>query len=130
MNISDLPNVSKQEIFDFVVAHLRNQKVKSEQWDENKRDDVCVYRGPNGTMCAAGCLISDDEYHPDFESKSATYVVSRIFATKWLELTPDICYKAHFLRELQTIHDSGEPRDWEAMFRDAAHHEGLEYTAP
>ena len=39
--------------------------------------DGCAYRGDQGTMCAVGCLISDEEYVPEMEYKSAFQVVSK-----------------------------------------------------
>ena len=55
--------MNQQEIFDKVATHLIAQGKRSLGWGA----DYCAYRGDDGTMCAAGCLIPDDEYKPQFE---------------------------------------------------------------
>jgi hypothetical protein len=57
--------MTDQEIFDKVVTHLLTQNARST--DGRK----CLYRGPNGNKCAAGCLIDDEHYNPSLENKSA-----------------------------------------------------------
>ena len=60
--------MNKQEIFDKVASHLITQGVQAKIiTDQLLGHTSCVYRGPNGTMCAAGCLIPDEEYHMHFE---------------------------------------------------------------
>lgn len=39
--------------------------------------DACAYRGEGDTMCAVGCLISDEAYNPEMECKSAFKVVGK-----------------------------------------------------
>ena len=34
----------------------------------------CAYRGDDNTMCAVGCLISDEEYVPEMENLTAIQV--------------------------------------------------------
>ena len=53
--------MTKQEIFDTVVTHLRKQAVRS------MRGPDCVYRSPDGLKCAVGCLIPDSEYKSNWE---------------------------------------------------------------
>lgn len=52
---------SKQETFDTVVSFLIAQGKPA------KGRDGCMYRGPDGTKCAAGCLIPDEMYSEDME---------------------------------------------------------------
>jgi hypothetical protein len=55
--------MTRQEMFNKMVAHLREQKafsVKLNPWR-------CRYRGSNGTKCAIGALIPDDKYDHTFE---------------------------------------------------------------
>ena len=56
--------MNQQEIFDKVATHLIAQGKQSLMF---MGAEACAYRGADGTMCAAGCLIPDDEYDPDFE---------------------------------------------------------------
>lgn len=67
-----------QEIFDIVIDHLFTQ-------GQQALDDYgsCVYRGPCGTKCAVGALISDDEYSGDMEAKKVSdLVVQRLLPTR------------------------------------------------
>jgi hypothetical protein len=57
--------MNQQEIFDKVATHLITQGVQATYTFKNVPS--CAYRGDNGTMCAAGCLIPDEEYIPEFE---------------------------------------------------------------
>jgi hypothetical protein len=51
---------------DKIEQHLIQQKARSV--DEGNK--VCMYRGEQGRMCAAGCLIPDEVYGRHLESKS------------------------------------------------------------
>jgi hypothetical protein len=62
--------MNQQEIFDKVASHLITQGVQATYRPHPKQREAysnCAYRGDNGTMCAAGCLIPDEEYNPEFE---------------------------------------------------------------
>lgn len=54
--------MTDQELFDYVVGFTKRQGGPS-------ANDECLnlYRGPNGTMCAAGCLIKDEYYRDSLE---------------------------------------------------------------
>lgn len=55
--------MTPQEIFDKVATHLFTQGVQS----RNKNGGTCLYRGPNNTSCAVGCLIPDELYDPEMD---------------------------------------------------------------
>lgn len=57
---------TKQEAFDTMVAHLRRQGKPSVLTGGSSRI-YCAYRGADGSKCAVGCLIPDDDYKPSFE---------------------------------------------------------------
>lgn len=61
--------MTDQEIFTRVWEHLNKQRVAS-VLKEPGRDSMCAYRTPDGRMCAVGCLIPDERYHPDMERKT------------------------------------------------------------
>ena len=53
--------MTEQTAFNIVKNHLLTQMTKS--MEENEFGDTqCLYRGPNGTKCAIGALITDEEY--------------------------------------------------------------------
>jgi hypothetical protein len=93
--------VNQQEIFDKVATHLITQGKQSLRDDGEWEDKFCAYRGPDGTMCAAGCLIPDEEYNEDFETNP------------WFHVAPDIPSFANAPQEihelitaLQGVHDN------------------------
>ena len=111
-----------QGLFDFVVAHLRKQGVKS------RCDLACLYRGPGGLKCAAGCVIRDDEYEGWMEGGAIEQVVSgaETPASLRLRLGPHL----HALSLLQQVHDKYDARAWEQRLAEAATLSGLVYTPP
>lgn len=58
--------MNQQEIFDKVASHLITQGAQA-RYRRSDGYPSCAYRGENDTMCAAGCLIPDEEYNPEFE---------------------------------------------------------------
>lgn len=86
--------MTNQETFDTVVTALRKQEKPS----VNEIGE-CMYRGPNGLKCAAGHLIPDDKYNPEFEG---------IAITEW-DIGPILKeqgYDIRLVEELQDAHDS------------------------
>ena len=102
--------MTKQEVFDKVCEHLIAQGEASES------EGSCLYRGPRGLKCAAGVLIADEHYSPEFEGSPARYaqVADSLVAS-------DV--PANALRRvsrLQSLHDNTEPSYWPAGLRDVA----------
>lgn len=121
-----------QEVFDKVVTHLRTQGCQA--FDP---DNGCVYRGPNGTKCAVGCLIPDKEYTPQMEGQN----VSAFVIGKFFDVSDNLSklIKNHYdlLVELQRAHD--DRRAWfknedgislEIYFKTIAFKHSLIYTPP
>lgn len=100
-----MKELSIQEAFSRMVTHLRAQGEKSATFEG------CLYRGPNGTMCAVGCLIPDDEYDPTMENKCVNNIP---LFHGW-----DV-YTQSMLEFMQGIHDRSEPDKWEECFHQAA----------
>lgn len=59
----DIHSASAQEVFDFVLGKLREQKVQA----RNVYNTVCAYRGAGGCKCAVGWLIPDEVYSEQME---------------------------------------------------------------
>ena len=84
----------KQEIFDYVINHLRSQRRQSLDYILGD-DSHCAYRGTNARMCAVGCLLADDEYSPGMEGQTVDGIdLPRRFRI-WMPM----------LEELQRFHD-------------------------
>ena len=88
--------MTKQKIFDTVVAHLISMKQRSAE------NGSCLYRGPNGAKCAAGVLLPDSEYKPHYEGKV-------VFDVLYFEINygDDELF---LINDLQEVHD--EPSNW------------------
>jgi hypothetical protein len=93
--------MDSQAIFDTVITHLVTQKVQSlQEWG------ACSYRGINGTSCAVGCLISDEDYKDEMDDNdecdsSIEYVLNHFHhLPEWMKLHRDL------LSDLQRLHDT------------------------
>jgi hypothetical protein len=86
--------MNKQEIFNKVYLGLKGQSfVKSTDLAGN-----CKYRGANGTKCAIGHLIPDEQYHPCLE-KVCGYEIA-----VWLGI-PCLSEEMNLALSLQRAHD-------------------------
>ncbi len=114
---------TRQEIYDTVVGHLRKQGRPAMVGGS---DNVCAYRGADGTSCAVGCLIPDEYYDDKYEGHNVGQLVKR----GYLEFTSDTVSSESLLlllRKLQGAHD-GNPRYWEFYLQGVAKHLKLTYT--
>ena len=103
---------TEQEVFDFVATHMFTQGVQAIGHNGPARSaPICLYRGPNGTKCAVGAMITDEEYDPSMEGYSACDLVY----LKGVKVNDDIKANAELLDRLQTVHDA--PSNWESNDR-------------
>lgn len=119
--------LTKQEIFDKVVAHLRQQKVPAMDGGH------CAYRSEDGKQCAIGCLIADSEYHTWMEGLDVASLLKdsrcpgdlqeRLGVKDNLDRHSDLFI---FLSRLQAVHDSySQLVSWEEMLQETAEMFGL-----
>ena len=106
ITLANLAESTGQEVFDYVAFNLLTQNKKSESERLNalgKSEMICMYRSSTGLKCAAGHLIADDEYRPEFEGRLWNYLVQDWGVTR-----------KHFLliTELQSIHDTVSVCEW------------------
>lgn len=107
ITLATLHLATEQEIFDQVSSHLLTQNRKS----KISSNHMCAYRGDEGLKCAAGCLISDEEYTEKMEENSWYNLIK-------LGLIPE--HHAGLISQLQTIHDNYDPIAWEFYLQDLA----------
>lgn len=105
ITLKTLSQATEQEVFDQVARHLLDQNACS-----FRRGYGCQYRCDT-LKCAAGCLISDDEYDPGIEGAD------------WMTLACD--HKVppdhkKLIRSLQLIHDQNSPDAWRRKLEDLA----------
>lgn len=108
--------MTRQEAFDIMVKHLRQQGCRAIS------NGVCRYRGDNGTKCAVGALISDEQYER----------MTRNTGNEWaLRPTAELIGMSgddrDFLREVQKIHDGVDLKDWDEQLREVAAEYNLIY---
>jgi len=87
-----------QQVFDKVITHLKTQ---GEAAFDEETDGCCYRLIKNGKtlMCAAGCLIPDDKYNPDFECLTITHL-----RDEGLDV-PVITENISLVQKLQNFHD-------------------------
>ena len=97
-----------QEVFDHVAAHLIKQ---GKQSLTDKKEGYsysgiygCAYRGVNGTSCAVGCLIPDDEYKVVIEGVSVIELLGEKSVPTLDSLNDNIEGLEHILLDLQVFH--------------------------
>ena len=106
--------MNRQEIFTQVATHLLTQKKKS------TNGKFCQYRGPNGTSCAVGCLISNEFYDRSMEGETVEDILRSY-------VLPDYMKDAkNLLCDLQRIHDWDNARTWKKMLTQYASKNHLE----
>lgn len=119
-----------EQAFNTMVQHLRKQNAVSSLAVEygtacdtsvSPMGSICAYRGSNGRKCAVGALIPDDKYRPGMENKSCE-VINRNYNLGWNDLTVEVC------GQMQEVHDSYDPKEWEEHFERVAYHFGFLFT--
>jgi len=107
VTLATLPNATEQEVFDQVARHLLTQKQRSmgKLYETMTGEPVmgCAYRGNDSMMCAAGCLIGDDEYKGSFEDERWGVLAAR-------GDVPDV--HRDLIARLQSVHDTTSPELW------------------
>lgn len=119
ITLANLAEATPQQVFDQVVKHMLTQNRQS----KNHEVGGCFYR--HGDLkCAAGCLISDDEYKPEMDTMET--------GTTWVELVDNdlVPTTPHddLIGRLQDIHDSYLPVDWPVRLNNLAKTHHLEFN--
>jgi hypothetical protein len=100
-----------QQVFDKAATHLLKQGERSEGYlDIDESELVCMYRGPEGRMCAVGALISDEAYSTALEGKRTSSEHVRA-ALKESGCPVDPTAGGLYVR-LQQIHDAAPESEW------------------
>lgn len=109
-----------QEIFDTVAKHLFTQGCRSIEIDE-EGEESCLYRSPDGKMCAVGVLIPDEIYDPRMEHQNS----DNLLETPGYEFPKWMQDNKLLLLSLQRVHDSSlhweDSRGMRAVLRGVAH---------
>lgn len=113
---------TKQETFDTVVNHLREQGRKA-----SDNHGFCEYRTDDGLKCAAGCLILDDDITPEILQCGSVHVNGGNVVSDYLK---DRGHDLELVRQLQLVHDKCRVKDWEKNLKFVAENYSLTFTSP
>lgn len=132
ITLATLPNATAQQVFDFVVAHLRKQGRKSQIVYRHSSGGSCQYRmaaEDDGTClrCAAGCLMADSEYVAGREGNSWAYLSGVYGSSAPPELKVPRSH-AFLIKQLQDVHDNLSVEGWEDGLKKVASVNNLEYV--
>lgn len=99
ITLKTLSQATAQEVYDQVANHLLIQNKKSISLPSL----ACMYKNIDGLKCAAGCLMSDEEYLPRMGNLSwAELIIQGLVPENHRDL----------IIKLQSIHDVREPYEW------------------
>lgn len=135
MTVEKLTSVqTAEQTFDMIANHLIAQRVPAK--DKNK----CVYRAPNGTMCAIGCIIPDSLYSPKVEDTTFSMLAqNKKIGTYLKKIHPSLFDSVHtwtnFGNTIQEFHDEmletfKTKRDLVRALRRLARANGIKTTIP
>ena len=110
--------MTEQTAFTIVKNHLLTQMTKSIEGNQ------CLYRGPNGTKCAIGALITDEEYKKIEDARCKDL---KVYEVEDLQIVSLQGLTIDFLEELQIIHDQYEVQDWKNQLETFAEKYNLQY---
>lgn len=110
--------MTEQTAFNIVKNHLLTQMTKSIEGEQ------CLYRGPNGTKCAIGALITDEEYKRIEDARCKDL---KVYEVEDLQIVSLQGLTIDFLEELQIIHDHYEVQDWKNQLETFAEKYNLQY---
>lgn len=118
--------LSGQQIYDKVKAHLLKQNVRSAD------RGACLYRGPWGRKCAAGVLISDENYSEDFEEAGVFHEYGTTILTEGVAALTQALIDSgvdpawmDLVSSLQDIHDNAPVERWALNLAKCAKSYGL-----
>lgn len=103
--------MTEQEALNIIVPFLYEQTCKSETEDGR----YCLYRGPNNTKCAVGCLIPDSEYKSDMDCFDGPLGTYQGGIYNLLEVCPSLAgLSENFLEACQLAHDRSRANNFRA----------------
>jgi len=113
ITLATLPTATAQQVFEQVANHLLAQNARSIMGD--RKYESCAYRGNDGMMCAAGCLIGDDEYNPLWEDKNWMALAKPLDEQDEDDIKrgfPGVSAHIDLIQDLQVVHDRCDVDRW------------------
>jgi hypothetical protein len=120
ITLATLHLATEQEVFEQVAKHLLKQNSKSGIYLQGASSDMsCRYRGLDGLSCAAGCLMSEEEFNYNMEGKDWFGVVNARYA-------PDV--HKYLIFDLQNVHDNWDVVSWKEFLIKTAQEYKLDHS--
>jgi len=113
ITLATLHQATAQQVFDQVATHLLKQNALS------ATQGGCSYRGDGGLMCAAGCLISNEEMIGLIRYNTGYSWKSMISHNRVPFVHSDL------ITELQKVHDCSYVDSWLEELSGVAERRGL-----
>jgi hypothetical protein len=117
ITLATLPAATAQQVFDQVARHLLTQGRQA------RNAEACAYRGSEGTMCAAGCLMSDEEYAKLTDTSVDGRATLGIEGLNWEALQRGgVVPPGHtdLIQSLQAVHDDVDTDEWSEELHELA----------
>ena len=102
ITLKTLEKATAREVFEQVKTHLLTQNEKCGTGNPNSTQ--CLLRNDKGLNCAAGCLISDEEYKEEWEGTGPWR-----FLVAHNKVPGAHCY---LISNLQKVHDVHAVKHW------------------
>lgn len=110
--------LTNQEIFTKVRNHLLSQNRRAQTINADG-EPLCMYRAPDGAMCAAGCLISYEAYDASLEGSGVhELAVSEMLVKSGIDM--DNNKTANLICSLQNMHDNYPAYHWSGKLAEIA----------
>lgn len=118
--------LTPQEAFTKMVNHLTKQQGRS-----FGLAGLCMYRSPDGLMCAVGCLIPDEQYVPQMDGMGGADILggtgTEFLAKDYPELVASMGLQVWQLEHMQRVHDCWQPdKDLQPRLAELAETWGLQ----
>lgn len=110
---------NKHALFKKVRNHLLKQNCRA-----GDGEDSNLYRAPDGSRCAIGCLIADSAYFPALENLPVTDTA--VLTALYLSGV-DAKYHLKLLKELQRVHDKVPVKNWRGALSSVAKKFQIQY---
>ncbi len=107
------------------AAIVMTRQFVKQNWEQSiNADNICLYRGPDNTKCAAGALIDDAYYDYSLEKRlsDSETVCDALEKSGWP--TDDIFFNM-FVRSAQKVHDNSDDYELKERWQKFLDHEKM-----
>lgn len=118
IDLFQIHKYTNQEVFDYVIEKMREQKEKS------KNDRGLTFFGVNGTRSPIGWCIPEEKYNPAWDNRHWVSLYEEEL------ITSELYHSAALLSRFESVHDYARVDEWETYFIEIANDLNLNYQSP